>query len=258
MTIDFTRSLYTRGNTLGYLPVWERVNAAGNAIPPYFIFKGKRWNEELVKWACIGTKGTVSESGWCNSSIFKQYLEEHFVPNVRPPDSKQPILMIYDGHASHKSPETIKFAREKNIILFVLPAHSSHILQPLDVSIFGPFKNYYYSECSRFMQRNMGRTITKYEICTLACKAYLKAMTPLSIQNGFRKTGIFPLKADAITQEKFFPCESFREKNPIGKVKAIKQGKKALDDFLKDKYESVCENKENASEKQDFTKEQKN
>ena len=25
MTIDFTRSLYTRGNTLGYLPVWERV-----------------------------------------------------------------------------------------------------------------------------------------------------------------------------------------------------------------------------------------
>ena len=26
MTIDFTRSLYTRGNTLGYLPVWERVN----------------------------------------------------------------------------------------------------------------------------------------------------------------------------------------------------------------------------------------
>ena len=96
----------------------------------------------------------------------------------------------------------------------------------------------------------MGRTITKYDICSLACKAYLKAMTPLSIQNGFRKTGIFPQKADAITQEKFFPCESFRDKNPIGKVKAIKLGKKAVDDFLKDKYESVCENKENAAEKQ--------
>ena len=94
----------------------------------------------------------------------------------------------------------------------------------------------------------MGRTITKYEICTLACKSYLKAMTPLRIQNGFRKTGIFPLKADAITQEMFFPREFFREKNPIGKVKAIKLGKKAVDDFLKDKYESLSENKENASE----------
>ena len=62
----------------------------------------------------------------------------------------------------------------------------------------------------------MGHTITKYEICTLACKAYLKAMTPLN----------------AITQEKFFPSESFREKNPIGKVKAIKLGKKAVDDFF--------------------------
>ena len=97
---------------------------------------------------------------------------------------------------------------KKSIILFVLPAHSSHILQPLDVSIFGPFKNYYYSECSNFMQRNMGHTITKYEICTLACKAYLKAMTPRSIQNGFRKTGLFPLKA--ITQEKFFPLWIFQ------------------------------------------------
>ena len=32
------------------------VNAAGNAIQSYFTFKGKRWTEELLKGACIGTK----------------------------------------------------------------------------------------------------------------------------------------------------------------------------------------------------------
>lgn len=49
--------------------------------------------------------------------------------------SSQPILLIYDGHSSHKTPETIKWAREQGILLFVLPAHSSRLLQPLDVAI---------------------------------------------------------------------------------------------------------------------------
>ena len=91
--------------------------------------------------ACTGAKGTMSDSGWSNSNIFKKYLEEHFLPMVAPPSLEDPILLIYDGHASHKNPETIHWARENGIILFVLPAHSSHLLQKLDVAVFGPLKS---------------------------------------------------------------------------------------------------------------------
>lgn len=219
------------------------VNATRNSLPPYFVFKGKRWNEELMKGGSVGAKGAISETGWSNSKIFKKYLQEHFLPNVRPDGSKQPIMLLYDGHTSHKDPETIRWAREMGIILFVLPAHSSHLLQPLDVAIFGPFKNYYYAECSNFMYRNMGQVITKYNICTLACRAYLKALTPLNIQSAFRKTGIYPFQADVIQPESLYTCESFREEKPVEKVKAMKSGKEAVEKFLQSKEEELTANK---------------
>ena len=42
LTIDFTRSLYTTGYSLGYLPVWERVNS----LEPC----AKQQQQELLKW----------------------------------------------------------------------------------------------------------------------------------------------------------------------------------------------------------------
>ena len=52
----------------------------------------------------------------------------------------QPLFVLYDGHSSHVGLDLIETAQADNVHLFVLPPHSSHILQPLDVSIFGPFK----------------------------------------------------------------------------------------------------------------------
>lgn len=60
------------------------------------------------------------------------------------------ILLIYDGHE-----DIAESAKEHNIILFVLPAHISHVLQPLDVWYFGPFKATYYSECSIWLGETM-------------------------------------------------------------------------------------------------------
>ena len=91
---------------------------------------------------------------------------------------------------------------EHNIHLFVLPAHTFYITQPLDVAVFGPFKRYYYSECADYMRWNMGKTITRYQIASMACTAYLKAMSPWNIVSSFKKTGIFPLNKDAIAAEK--------------------------------------------------------
>ena len=94
----------------------------GVALPPFFIFKGKRWNPDLMKGASVGAAGTMSDSGWVNGDIFRKYLEEHFLPLVSLPSKEDPILLIYAGDASHKNPETIRWAREKGIILFILPA----------------------------------------------------------------------------------------------------------------------------------------
>jgi len=53
-------------------------SASGTCIPPYFVFKGKRWNSELLNEGTPGVSGTVSETGWNNSVIFRDYLQNHF------------------------------------------------------------------------------------------------------------------------------------------------------------------------------------
>lgn len=92
------------------------------------------------------------------------------------------------------------------------------------------------------MKANIGQNITRFDICKLACKAYLKTMTPTNIQAGFRKTGIYPLSPEAVAMEKLFPAEGFREENPVDKIKAIKSGKEAVEEFIRMKLEPKKEN----------------
>ena len=53
-------------------------NAIGNSLPPYFVFKGKTWNQELMKGASPGARGILSDSGWSNSTIFHKTLRNTF------------------------------------------------------------------------------------------------------------------------------------------------------------------------------------
>ena len=68
------------------------------------------------------------------------------------------------------------------------------------------------------MRDNIGRTITKYDMCAIACRAYLRSMAPMNIIAGCRKTGINPLSKESVPPEKLFPSEIFREDEPLKKV----------------------------------------
>ncbi|KAH3781284.1 hypothetical protein DPMN_159111 [Dreissena polymorpha] len=54
----------------------------------------------------------------------------HFL-KFTPGSCDQKKLLILDGHKSHVSVGLIEWALEHNIIIFVLPPHCSHIIQPL-------------------------------------------------------------------------------------------------------------------------------
>ncbi|KAH3691490.1 hypothetical protein DPMN_193019 [Dreissena polymorpha] len=49
----------------------------------------------------------------------------------------------------------------------------------------------------------------------IACKAYLKAMSPWNIVSAFKKTGVFPLNKQAIPDVQLMPCEAFRDEIPV-------------------------------------------
>ncbi|MES9882742.1 MAG: hypothetical protein ABW185_17890 [Sedimenticola sp.] len=176
-------------------------NALGYQIPPFFVFAGARMRTELMEGASVGAQGTVSKSGWSNSSVFMDYIQNHFVRYAKA-DPEEPILLLYDGHRSHISPFLVDWAKENNIILFVLPPHTSHILQPMDVGCFGAFAKIYSDECQRF-QRSNGTVVNRYNVCAISSKAYTKALSPVNLQAAFRKSGVYPFNPSAIDATTF-------------------------------------------------------
>ncbi|KAJ8024408.1 Jerky protein-like-like [Holothuria leucospilota] len=186
------------------------TNAIGNALPPYFVFKGKRRNEDLMKGALPGSSYAMTDSGWSNSEVFFDYLKNHFLKYVRP-SGTQKVILLYDGHASHMSIPLIEYARENGVVLFVLPAHTSHILQPLDVGCFGPYKKAYDQECYHFLRRHPGQVISRYDMCQLLSNAHIKAMTPTNICHSFRKCGIYPFNPAQINIDAYQPAKGLEQ-----------------------------------------------
>lgn len=99
--------------------------------------------DHMKEGAIPNTMLEVSESGWINQDIYLKWFE-FFINNIPP---ARPVLLIQDGHGSHISIQLIEKARANDIHLLCLPAHTTHLLQPLDVGVFKPFKTNFNKVC---------------------------------------------------------------------------------------------------------------
>lgn len=100
-------------------------------------------------------------------------------------------MLIVDSHESHYSDAFEEYCKEHNIVTLCMPAHSSHILQPLDVSCFSPLKRAYGQQIEDMIQAHIIH-ITKDDFFPAFCKAHSIAMTESNIQGGFRGAGLVP------------------------------------------------------------------
>ena len=92
----------------------------------------------------------------------------------------------------------IKLARTSNIHLVCLPPHTTHLIQPLDVGVFGPIKSAWCTILKRHEIESCAATITKQEFPSLVTQLWDQSFLPHHIKNGFRKAGLYPLKREAI------------------------------------------------------------
>ena len=116
-----------------------------------------------------------------------------------------PALLLDDDHRINVG--IIDWAKQENIILFVLPADTSHVLQPLDVGCFGPFERIYNNMSHTVMRENYGMSITRYNISSLACLAYCKALSQENLLSSFKRSGIYPFNPIAVDPSHFLPAE---------------------------------------------------
>ena len=108
------------------------MNALSWSVPPFVVVKGKyillSWYDEfkLLK----GWRLSVSDNGWTTNEIGLEWIK-HFEEHTQYQKVGVYRLLILDGHGSHHSTEFEIFCQDHNIITLCMPAHSSHILQPL-------------------------------------------------------------------------------------------------------------------------------
>ena len=169
------------------------------------IYPRKRVVPENFRDGAIpGTLFKNTENGWINQEVYMEWFR--WFITVIPP--ARPVLLIEDGHDSHISIELIELARANDVHLLCLPAHTTHILQPLDIGVFKSFKTFFSKAFHKYLTKNPGRVITSDVIASLVGEAWPQALTPLNMMGGFRKCGIYPLNLGAVTDRQLAPSHA--------------------------------------------------
>ena len=96
-----------------------------------------------------------------------------------------------DGYKSHLTWQFIHFAANKGIALVCLPPHTSHLLQPLDVGVFGP-EGHWLSKELRQPSLASANAPTDIEMLECIARARPRSLTERNIRSTWKKTGIWP------------------------------------------------------------------
>ncbi|KAK9710092.1 DDE superfamily endonuclease [Popillia japonica] len=156
------------------------MNAIGTYVLPAFIFPRQRMKDELMNDAPPGSIHFAQEKGWMTTEIFCKWLK-HFLRYTKASKDNK-VLLLLDGHGSHKGLDALEFAKENEIELW--------------------------------LRQNPGKTVTQFKIASLFKQAYLKSAVPLNAKNSFKKTGIHPFNPDVFEDWQFSPSLTTERQPP--------------------------------------------
>lgn len=157
------------------------------------------------------------DSGWVTKEIFKSYAD-FFIAEVQRRrrasmyEDNEPALLLADGHTSRLSSETMQKFRDNNIVVIIPVAHSTHIIQPLDVYFLGIFKSR-MSGCTALCA---SKTVPEKREALLrkSVNSFYSAATIPIISASFVKAGVFPLDRRVPLSEDVAPNEDSTPSEP--------------------------------------------
>ena len=116
---------------------------------------------------------------WMTSYLFSVWIS-HYVASIRRHSLLSPEhrhLLIMDGHVML---QVARLAKTVGLDLITLPSDTSHALQPLDVALFKPFKQFFREYKDYWMSRNLHQSASKEILAQWVSLALRKT---LSISN---------------------------------------------------------------------------
>jgi len=165
------------------IPRSVRLKATGDIIALFCIPLCLR----LTFLCCVG-------NGYTNDQTYLQSIE-HFVERVRQRpglNNNEPILLIVDSHVSRDTYEHVRLAIDNRITLLALPSHTSRLLQAMDRGVFAPFKTCFNKITTDHSRQHPTMPITRSNLAYFIYQAVLRSHTPTNINDGFRRSGVYP------------------------------------------------------------------
>ena len=178
-----SRAVMIQPGNREWVTVIECVNASGWSLPPFVILSSKAhqssWYRDLPLDWTVG----VSDNGWTIDELGFEWVK-HFDQHTAARTAGVYRLLILDGHSSHATPEFDQYCAENKIITLCMPPHTSHLLQPLDVSCFSPLKRAYGREIEKLARQGVYH-IDKIDFLTVYQQIRPTVFTQQNIQAGF-------------------------------------------------------------------------
>ena len=187
-------------NNKEHLTILSCINAVGHHVPNLYIFKGKRRHRNFILKCEPQAVMAMQPNAWMTAVLFSTWISRFIsiLTDRYGISHKNRHLLLLDGHGSHVTLEVVQKAKSQGLDIITLPSHTSHRLQPLDVSIFKPFKVAFRACRDKWSIENKGRGARKEELAEWVATALKKVLTPIKITKGFEATSIWPLQPNAM------------------------------------------------------------
>ena len=142
------------GNTKAQITVLACSCAAAYVIPPFVIFNRKSLSQELTRGEIPGTLYGLSDSGWMSRDLFSigSQSTSYYMPH-----KFAHCFYYWMGHSTHYCPDTINMDAQNQVIIFTLPPHTTHVMQPLDRGCFALLKESWIQSCHILLLKTLIR-----------------------------------------------------------------------------------------------------
>jgi hypothetical protein len=186
--------------------------ANGKLLMVVLIFKTRKKGQDFAdtpiyvpeKWAARRKKPfevyyCSTSKGFVNNIMWKSILEAYWVVSLKHFPTDKGSVLLLDNLAAHVNAENVRFALNKNIYVWTIPAHTSHVLQPNDNGVNAVAKSKSFTARDHEMRASIIRGMTPSSVISAVLLDVLEcAITPKVVRCAWSRTGLFPWDPELI------------------------------------------------------------
>jgi hypothetical protein len=196
------------------------VTADGQHLPSTVIVPSWYDTSQLSEYRNENYHVRLTQKGWVTTDLFEDVMRSDVMKWIEErrktitDEKRKRALLILDGHPSRRNLTLWKDFAAADVDVVIIPAHTSHLLQPLDLGVNAAFKQALRKAIPAPGKRAMPTRLLPF-LMSLTDAAY-QALCPHIIRAGFHEAGFTSPTTDHVREKtlKELPAALAAKKKP--------------------------------------------